>query len=838
MAKPIKLPSVLFYGISLLVILSAILCFVNALSFINKPFPGFLVYKYGGVGSFNYAGWPGVHAGFRFMDQILTVEGQPVRQGEEVIQIVRSKPPGSLVHYTVESNGQIREVEIPTAIFTTLDFIVAFLVVFLAGTAVFFLGFVVYLLKPNILTSWVFFISGVVISCYMFTGFEIQSTYHFVHLQYLTIPLCPATLFHLGLIFPEKKRFLKGRRWLEYSIYVPALILAFSYDIKLLTFLSDSQSHLLTWIPSFRQTTSWTRILTLFCVIALVIMVIHSVFKASTSVAKQRAKMVLFGVIIGWFVPGIIMAVVNFLKINFPWNFLVFFIIFFPAAIAYSIVRHNLFDADVIIKRTVGYAVVTAIVVAGYSGVSVVLNIFAGQYQLAQSQAFPVLFTLGVILVFNPLRNRIQSLVDRIFFRKEYDAGKVMDKVGGAMTSLLELGQILKRLVETFVEDLFISTSSIMLLDPARAEYVVAVAGGEKHPEAVGRVYPRQDPLLGIIEKKKRELTKFDVLEDPQYSDVRLSCADKFEALNASLMIPLVYQNEVIGVFSLGEKKSGKSFNREDIELFRTIANQGAVAIENARMVEEVVEKERMEEELNIARDLQISMLPATCPRVEGFEIAALSTPAREVGGDFFDFIEMGEERVGLLVGDVTGKSVSGALVMSASRSVFRMLSEEKLGVGEIMIRANRRTKKDIKTGMFVALLYAVLDSKEKALSMCSAGQTQPVYFSSQTGEAKLLQTEGDTFPLGILEDTDYKETKLQINPGDKVVFYTDGIVEAMNEKQEIYGFERLLELVQGSRSLDAESLLKEIMAKVSEFVAGAPQSDDLTVIVVSVNGK
>ena len=150
------------------------------------------------------------------------------------------------------------------------------------------------------------------------------------------------------------------------------------------------------------------------------------------------------------------------------------------------------------------------------------------------------------------------------------------------------------------------------------------------------------------------------------------------------------------------------------------------MAIENARLFQENLEKQRREEELTIARDLQMSMLPATCPEIEEFKLAAHSIPAKEVGGDFYDFIEMGEGKLGLVVGDVTGKSVSGALVMSASRSVFRMLSEEQLSVGEIMIRANRRTKKDIKKGMFVALLYAVLNAKKGLLTFAAPARPNP----------------------------------------------------------------------------------------------------------------
>jgi serine phosphatase RsbU (regulator of sigma subunit) len=457
---------------------------------------------------------------------------------------------------------------------------------------------------------------------------------------------------------------------------------------------------------------------------------------------------------------------------------------------------------------------------------------------MSQSPAFPILFTVGVILVFNPLRDRIQSIVDRLFFRKEYDYGMVIDKIGSAITSLLDLGEVLKRLAQAFIEDMFINTTSVMLLNPAAAEYRVYLAEGERKGSMEDKTFRRDRALVQIMEQEKKELTKYDVLEDPRYREVSESCVSDFEMLQASLIVPLVFQGKVIGLLNLGEKKSGKSYNRQDIDLLHAVANQGAVAIENARLFKENLDKQRMEEELAIARDLQLSMLPASCPQIEGFEIAALSTPAREVGGDFFDFIEMGDGKIGFVVGDVTGKSVSGALVMSSSRSVFRMLSEEKLNVGEIMIRANRRMKKDIKSGMFVALLYAVLDVKNRILSLCSAGQTQPMLFSAATGKISLVETEGDTFPIGILDEADYKDTTLRLASGDRCVFYTDGIVEATNEKKEIFGFERLQAIIQRSGSLSAEALLKEILERVNEFVGNAPQHDDLTAIVISVSGS
>ena len=268
------------------------------------------------------------------------------------------------------------------------------------------------------------------------------------------------------------------------------------------------------------------------------------------------------------------------------------------------------------------------------------------------------------------------------------------------------------------------------------------------------------------------------------------------------------------------------------------LAYLGAVAIEHGNLFKEVLSKLRMERDLSVARDIQMSMLPSSCPTLEGYQIAASSTPAREVSGDFFDFIDIDEGKMGFVIADVTGKSVSGALVMTASKSVFRLLSEDQMSVGEIMKRANMQIKKDITRakGMFVALLYAVLNVADKRLGMCSAGQTQPILLSAKTGEATLIETEGDAFPLGIIDDADYQETKLQLESGDLVIFYTDGVVEAMNKKGKMYGFDRFLEVIKGNSGLDAEIFLEKLIDDINSFVGKAEQHDDLTIVVIKVD--
>jgi sigma-B regulation protein RsbU (phosphoserine phosphatase) len=831
-----KTGTFVFYGLTAVMVVTTIFCFASALSWINRPFAGILLNEYPLVGSMGNREWPGYKAGLRFLDRIVSVEGETIGNGRDLVAYFKNNEiePGTPLNYIIRVAGQTSKITIPVEIFSIIDFLMVFGIPFTGGLALYVLGVIVYILKPNKYSSWVFFMLCFCLGSYMVTGFETLTSYYSTHFHYLVLPLFAPTFVHLGLIFPDQKKFLSKAPRIEYLIYLPALILLSAYQIYLFNYEAAMTSGSNAWLPDYGQIGAFNRIFSLFCVASMLALILHSTYRALDSAARQRARIILFGVTMAFLPSAIIMVIVHMLKVNFPWNFLVFFVIFFPASIAYSIVRHNLFDADVIIRRTVGYVVVTAVVVGVYGVLSVSFNVLMGQYQVAQSEAFPILFTLGVILIFNPLRDRVQAIVDKLFFRKEYDYSAIVDKIGNAITSLMDLGEILKRLVHTFTADMFIDTSAVMLLGTDGSSFKVHLADGDHRDDLTAVTIERNDPLVQIMEKEHQQITKYDILEDPKYQDISAECAPKFEALQASVLMPLVFQDKLIGFLTLGEKKSGKFYNRGDIDLLNTLANQGAVAIENARLFQENLEKQRMEEELNIARDLQMSMLPAACPQVDGFQIAAFSIPAREVGGDFYDFTRTGRGEVALMIGDVTGKSVSGALVMSASRSIFRMLSEEDLDVAEVMIRANRRAKADIAKGMFVALLYAVLDPSTQRLSLCSAGQTQPVYISGQDGTATLLQTRGDTFPLGILDEADYETTQLQLSSGDKIIFYTDGIVEAMNEAREMFGFDRLLALVRENTDLSAEALLQKITDGVNAFTGHADQHDDLTIIILN----
>ena len=411
-----------------------------------------------------------------------------------------------------------------------------------------------------------------------------------------------------------------------------------------------------------------------------------------------------------------------------------------------------------------------------------------------------------------------------------------VQKISETMRSLLNLDQIKKRIIDITSGVMFIDSVSILLLNSEQQVYE-DLPVGYATPLSTFKL-PANDPLIQKIANKKKEVTIYDIQEDPFYEEDREVSKKAFDRLGAILVVPLIYEDRLTGLISLGNKKSGKFYRRDDINLLTTLANHGAVAIENARLFEENIQKSRMEEELKIAQNIQLSMLPDKAPTIKGFSIAARCIPAREVGGDFYDFIEIednGAKRLVIVVGDVSGKAVSGALVMAASRSIFRVLTETHESVEEVMNRGNARLHQDVKKGMFVALLYAVLDPREKTLTFTNAGQVQPVLFSPEKAKPEYIDTEGDRFPLGIIKECDYQAKRVSLKQGDILVFYTDGMVEAVNDKSELYGFERFLTSIEEGRALGAGELLEKLIKDVMQYVGNVEQYDDLTVVVVKV---
>lgn len=244
-------------------------------------------------------------------------------------------------------------------------------------------------------------------------------------------------------------------------------------------------------------------------------------------------------------------------------------------------------------------------------------------------------------------------------------------------------------------------------------------------------------------------------------------------------------------------------------------------------------EKERVQKELEIAKGIQQSFLPEFPPEIDGFDLAALNTPALEVGGDFFDFIPVSLNKWGLVIADVSGKGIPAALFMALSRTMIRANAADRPTAAEAISRANNMISEEDRANMFVTLFYGVLDPVRKTLTYINAGHNPPLILGKNAGDVIMLAAKG--VALGLMPNIEFEEKEVALHPGDVVILYTDGITEAINRKNEMFGHERIARLVEDHRHLTSREIIKLIEKEVTVYSDGQPQFDDLTLLVVKV---
>jgi sigma-B regulation protein RsbU (phosphoserine phosphatase) len=271
----------------------------------------------------------------------------------------------------------------------------------------------------------------------------------------------------------------------------------------------------------------------------------------------------------------------------------------------------------------------------------------------------------------------------------------------------------------------------------------------------------------------------------------------------------------------------------DEIRFMRLMVNQIALAIETARLHEQELERQRMEKELEVGRKIQESLLPLNPPDVAGMDFAATYLPARQVSGDFYDFIDLpGEpERIGLVIADVVDKGVPAALFMALSRTMIRTLSLGGRGPSAVLSKANEFILRDSRASLFLSAFYAELDIQSGSVCYANAGHNRPLWLRNSTGQCQELSEAGSM--LAFMDYQSFKEQEIWMEPEDILVMYTDGVTEAMNSQGDLFGDERLRQVIEQIGDVSAQAMLDGIMLAIEDFVGEASRTDDLTLIVV-----
>jgi serine phosphatase RsbU (regulator of sigma subunit)/anti-sigma regulatory factor (Ser/Thr protein kinase) len=343
------------------------------------------------------------------------------------------------------------------------------------------------------------------------------------------------------------------------------------------------------------------------------------------------------------------------------------------------------------------------------------------------------------------------------------------------------------------------------------------------------------DPLLAYFAQSRGAVTLDELeLESPAVQALR--------ARGSKLVVPLISQGELIGLLDLGPRLSDQEYSREDRRLLDKLAGQAAPAVRVAQLVREqeieVRTRERLEQEMRVAQLIQQQFLPKRLPEVRGWTVAAFYRAAREVGGDFYDFIELPERNIGLVVGDVTGHGVPAALVMATTRSILRSDAPRLVSPSKVLARANDLLHGDIPPNMFVTCLFAVLQPASGRLRYANAGHDLP--YVSGGGHVRELRATG--MPLGLMPGMVYEERDAEIAPGESLLLHSDGVAEAHDGQRKMYGFPRMRDIV--GQHPGGQPVIDELLADLARFTGSTwEQEDDITLVTlvrsqgVSLNG-
>jgi len=307
-----------------------------------------------------------------------------------------------------------------------------------------------------------------------------------------------------------------------------------------------------------------------------------------------------------------------------------------------------------------------------------------------------------------------------------------------------------------------------------------------------------------------------------------------FITINSLMLVPLKVRNEILGVFGLLNKKGNMIFTESDENILKSLADLAAVITDMVKLYHDSTEKQRLEQELKIAQEFQNVLLPRHCPVIEGVEIASYFAPALEIGGDYFDYINIDDSRLGVVIADVSGKGIPGALVMTMVRSALR---SDAIGVGspkEVLKRINEKIYSDTKESVFITMNYVIIDFKNMRLRYARAGHEPLIMINSESNQFHLSIPKGIALGLVLGDTFDVmEEVELDIKKNDIVIFYTDGVIEARDPNDLEFGQDRFINVLQSNVDKNPEKIIENIIGEITNFTEGIPQHDDITLVVI-----
>jgi sigma-B regulation protein RsbU (phosphoserine phosphatase) len=404
---------------------------------------------------------------------------------------------------------------------------------------------------------------------------------------------------------------------------------------------------------------------------------------------------------------------------------------------------------------------------------------------------------------------------------------ELLYRLSQAFNSTLDLDKVLNRVMDEVIATMHAERGFVMLVDSDGKTTFRAARGLEQKTLED----PQFQVSCSVIEKVLQEGQP--ILTSDAMSDERFNMRKSIMAmgLRAILCVPLKNKDEILGAIYVDNRLRAGIFQRDDLSMLASIADSAAIAIENARLYRLAIEQGRLERELQMARKVQSGLLPHDLPQFSGWQFAARWQPAREVGGDYYDFISLRNQCLGVLIADVTDKGMPAALFMAATRNFVRTSADSSSSPVECMTRVNRLLHAESDDTMYASMFYAALDLATGELTYVNAGHNPPLYLSAAADKAIELEHTG--MWLGVDENSKFEQRAINLQPGDLLLLYTDGVTDALNAAGEEFGLDRVRQILYQQRNASAETISEVFIQTLAAFTVNSAPFDDITIVVI-----
>jgi phosphoserine phosphatase RsbU/P len=571
---------------------------------------------------------------------------------------------------------------------------------------------------------------------------------------------------------------------------------------------------------------------------------------AVSSDAKRRLRLLFVGAAISLGTMFLLFAIAITRGANmeqfFPrWLYLPaeFLFFLFPLVLAYVIVVHRAMDVRVVLRQGLQYALAKN-GVRVIQGLVTVAVFFAAVTLVADSsrnrveKIAVIAVGLSAVMAIRRSAERLRGWVDRRFFREAYDAERVLSELSDHVRSIVEPQSLLQTVVTRISETLHVPQIAVLLdSGPFRPAYALGYSGLSEltfpgDSATVRTLRAQREPVRLHLDGAGSWLQREAGRTQPE--------RDCLEQLQAEVLLPLAGRDKLLGFITLGPKRSEEPFTGNDLRLLKSVANQTGLALENAQLLaaitEEVAQRERLNREVEIAREVQERLFPQVLPPVAGLDYSGACRPALGVGGDYYDFLALPEGKFGVAIGDVSGKGIAAALMMASLEASLRAeATRAPDDLAALVGNVNHLVFQASISNRYATFFYAQYQPGQRRLTYVNAGHNPPILLRRQGGGCRIIRLTAGGAVVGLLESFPYQQETLILQPGDVLVAFTDGISEAMNPAEEEFGEERLLEVLKECADLPAASALSAIMQAADSFAAGAKQYDDMTLVVLRV---